>query len=1495
MHPKNNNRKIVHGKVTTVQRARFLWIFLILLLLLGVESASGLTPKPTKKPTLRPTAKPTKRPTAKPTAKPTLKPTSKATVKAGYCSTAAAAWARSGICTQLEGYIQNATSSFVMGIIGGCSQTAFAQAVVAVAGASNWVAHSCNSAVPMRALNCSYLSYIANLTVFVPSFMSQCNSPTGPTKTIFFKYSGTIQTFTVPRNISSLTISVAGAQGGSYNYGSGGYGAVLTGTFSVSTGQVLRILVGETPVSTTYAGGGGGTFVAQGASLSSAVPLIIAGGGGGAAGSQNTGQGGQVSTFGGGPFPGMNGYGAPSTLCGGGGGGFFSSGGNDTMYPLQGGGGSGFRQGGAGGRSLQYSHGGFGGGATPDYLGSCNSEGGAGGGYSGGSGQNTLGLVYAGFGGGSYNSGTAKRNIAASWSGNGLASVSYTPGSSWKTCSAVYTAWLKSGACPKLFKIVDAALSSFDESMLCSQQKFNNSVITAAGGWSEWGACATASVVSPFLNCMYTSMTTVAVQAAWNQSYMEFYATYCTPGIVITGLSSNITAPGAPITLYWISTVTGDVYIYLYTTSGDYISEYEIAANSLSYTYNIPSWVTAGTYKFFVYYSTNNRWLFAESDSFSISTDDYISLCSAYSCQYYSAGLFSYCLGGMSVIGNDGAVSLHVPHGFTVSLYNDCSYNGPYGLTKTFNSSSTSLPSPFYLAVSGLYVVKTTKGITVTWFPAPGATYSAGSYVDLHWRTSLGGYVVIYLYSSSGVYTASSSWILADSLYSSFYIPTTVRAGTYAFQIYSITDWSIYGQSDSFSVSNPAGAGSITVTGLSSYTVAAGSYMYVYWNSLLVDSVDILLYSSSGIWASGVYGISASTAYNMFYIPMQSVAGTYYFLMYSSTDYSISGQSEYFSVTQSSGSSIIVTGLSEYSVAEGGSVTVYWSTTLSGYFDIYLYSNWGYYISSSSWIPADTLSCLFTIPTYVSVGTYYFSIHSNSDWSTHGESGYFSVTPSINFTQITWAMDCLGNDLVANTGFSTPTDCASWCETVSGCAGFVIGSTPYGACWLKSAVIPGGYNTGVNCYKMSSVGKGITVTGLSGDTVAVGSSITVYWNTSISGDVGIYLFNISGGSVASSWIPAYVQQNAFYIPASVRPGIYFFWIESETNSNIHAQSGNFSITAPATSLSVAYNGSFYVYYSTLRSWTDAESQCKADGAHLVKINNEAENAVVLSLIKTNSWMGANDIETLFSFFWISDGSAVSYSNWGACEPNNGWGGAPQRCVQLVSTSGAYTTGCGISPGQWDDDQCANLKSFVCERPACPMGCRTCSGPTSCTSCNAGLFLQKGNCVCPKGMHASSQGCTGCAENCASCTSAKECTSCAAGYYLHKNKCKACHKGCKSCDSSTNCFTCESGLYLSQGNCGSFCPDGTYGQSGVCTACLDECATCKDDFSCTSCYPGFFHSKDKCYACPLGCSVCHSLKSCLSCQPGFFLTHKQCIASSVSGDEVAFLRGIRGGY
>lgn len=120
-----------------------------------------------------------------------------------------------------------------------------------------------------------------------------------------FTYTGGPQTWVVPACVSTVTVTVAGAKGGGTN---GGNGAVVTGTLSVTPGQILQINVGGSGTCPTAGWNGGGTGQPSGIGYPSCggggasdirtAPyglnnrIIVAGGGGGNGGGPTSGAGG---------------------------------------------------------------------------------------------------------------------------------------------------------------------------------------------------------------------------------------------------------------------------------------------------------------------------------------------------------------------------------------------------------------------------------------------------------------------------------------------------------------------------------------------------------------------------------------------------------------------------------------------------------------------------------------------------------------------------------------------------------------------------------------------------------------------------------------------------------------------------------------------------------------------------------------------------------------------------------------------------------------------------------------------------------------------------------------------------------------------------------------------------------------------------------------------------------------------------------------------------
>lgn len=240
-----------------------------------------------------------------------------------------------------------------------------------------------------------------------------------------------IQYWRVPES-GSYRITSKGAMGGKGKEFFGGGGASMTGTFTLSKGENIKILVGQKGTdhpSHKAGGGGGGTFVVT----ESATKLVIAGGGSGGGGNTNPQTGlagvtGNSGTHGSTLSSGAGINGKGGTLANGGynsaGGGYSTSGQASTMTAMPNNHGKGFLQGGKGGDGATCTAGGgaggFGGGSGGEWC--QNGATGAGGGYSGGGGTGNNGVAGAG---GSYNVGSSQSNSGGANADHGKVIIEY--------------------------------------------------------------------------------------------------------------------------------------------------------------------------------------------------------------------------------------------------------------------------------------------------------------------------------------------------------------------------------------------------------------------------------------------------------------------------------------------------------------------------------------------------------------------------------------------------------------------------------------------------------------------------------------------------------------------------------------------------------------------------------------------------------------------------------------------------------------------------------------------------------------------------------------------------------------------------------------------------------------------------------------------------------------------------------------------------------------
>ncbi len=271
--------------------------------------------------------------------------------------------------------------------------------------------------------NLNLLKYFLSLT-----FTLFLNASIANAVTVTFSYTGSQETWTVPNGVTSITVDAYGAGGGDSSGNSGGNGARVQTTLTVTPGNVLYISVGETGRDAangvasatafsgggkggasnlgTQSGGGGGGRTEISTTVAPTGSIMVAAGGGGASSAGNGGSGGQTGSDGVGMHKGSGGSQSAGGAAGAGNTGTGSSagsaytggtGGRTANYRNQyggGGGGDGYYGGGGGGAGTSGSYSGGGGGGSSYVDSTLGSSTTFTAGYSSASGHGSLEITY---------------------------------------------------------------------------------------------------------------------------------------------------------------------------------------------------------------------------------------------------------------------------------------------------------------------------------------------------------------------------------------------------------------------------------------------------------------------------------------------------------------------------------------------------------------------------------------------------------------------------------------------------------------------------------------------------------------------------------------------------------------------------------------------------------------------------------------------------------------------------------------------------------------------------------------------------------------------------------------------------------------------------------------------------------------------------------------------------------------------------------------------
>lgn len=108
-------------------------------------------------------------------------------------------------------------------------------------------------------------------------------------------------------------------------------------------------------------------------------------------------------------------------------------------------------------------------------------------------------------------------------------------------------------------------------------------------------------------------------------------------------------------------------------------------------------------------------------------------------------------------------------------------------------------------------------------------------------------------------------------------------------------------------------------------------------------------------------------------------------------------------------------------------------------------------------------------------------------------------------------------------------------------------------------------------------------------------------------------------------------------------------------------------------------------------WIDAARDCEADGAHLIVIDDAAENdwlSTIAETVITDEmsshqllWLGLGDSRSEGTFRWVAEREG-DLMPWAADEPNSLYG--DEDCVEIRAG------------GEWNDDRCDAELAYVCE-------------------------------------------------------------------------------------------------------------------------------------------------------------------------------------------------------
>ncbi|XP_052086299.1 perlucin-like protein [Mytilus californianus] len=144
---------------------------------------------------------------------------------------------------------------------------------------------------------------------------------------------------------------------------------------------------------------------------------------------------------------------------------------------------------------------------------------------------------------------------------------------------------------------------------------------------------------------------------------------------------------------------------------------------------------------------------------------------------------------------------------------------------------------------------------------------------------------------------------------------------------------------------------------------------------------------------------------------------------------------------------------------------------------------------------------------------------------------------------------------------------------------------------------------------------------------------------------------------------------------------------AKLNAYLAAAEKTCTLTAECPVDWILHGNSCYYFSYDLTTWSTATIECQNKGGYLVEVDNDRENAWLVSKLKDEVWIGLTDIQTEGRWRWQT-GSPSTYSNWQSGEPNGGTG---QNCAHYCATK------CHKTYVGWNDGSCTVPIGYICEK------------------------------------------------------------------------------------------------------------------------------------------------------------------------------------------------------